>query len=202
MSKYKKKLFSVLGVPVYIHATSVLVLAYFIIAKGFLPGLVATIAFFILMFIHEIGHAFFVRYYKHELDSISLYPLHGICEYYIDERYLPETLIIAGGLIFQAAVGLIWYALIAVLSLLKLNSVISLIEPLTYIFLSINLLAIVINLLPIKGLDGHELWRRLFYAINGKVFRFRQKLKQKKRDAQPSPQKVVDIAIAKAKKKR
>jgi len=202
MDRYKRKIFSVLGVPVYLHASAILALFFFIATKGFVFGLFATIAFFLLMFIHELGHAVFVRYYRHELESINLYPLHGSCEYYIDERFLPETLIIAGGLIFQVVVFIIWFSFVTVLELLGSYSLIALIKPLTYIFLTINSITIVINLLPIRGLDGYELWRLLFYFLNGKVFRFRQKLKQKKREAQPSPQKVVDLAIAKAKKKR
>ena len=200
MDKFTLKLFSTYSAPVCIHASSILVLLYFVANKGFLFGIFATIAFFILMYIHELGHAYFVRYYGHDLERICLYPLHGVCEFDIDERYSPETLIIAGGILFQLGVFSIWFVLVTIFDRLGFSSLIHLVEPFTFIFLSINLLTIVINLLPIRGLDGYELWLRLYYTVKTKFSGISKKLNRKR--TQPSSQKVVELAIAKAKKKK
>ena len=139
---------------------------------------------------------------NHELIKIHLYPIHGTCEYDYDQNYEPETLIYAGGLIVQAALLVIFMTLFSLLDMFGLWYVEQLLEPVRRVFIETNFILIIVNSLPIAGLDGDMLWRRFGENVRDRFAKFKKHstIKKKKKPLM-SPEKIVDIAIQSAKQK-
>jgi len=200
--KQKSLIFHFAGRPVYIHISILAAFAYFIYLNGPIAGVIATFAFILMMLAHELGHAYYVTRYRHELVEINVYPLHGECLYDIDERWLPETLIIAGGILAQLALLLVWLSIIGALNMLNLWKLENLLEPITDVFIRINIITMILNLLPIEGLDGKILWVRLLGYFQSRNFFKPSSNKQKIKPGKQSAEKVVDLAIKKAQRKK
>ena len=194
------KIFEYLGAPVYAHISVLLVFLYFYLKGGLLVCILSGIAFIGLMIVHEMGHAYFVRKYKHKLVEIRIYPLHGLCLYEYDARWLPETLIFAGGLIAQIVILTIWLAVLGFVNLVGLTNVEQLLKPLTNVFIDTNIFVFILNSLPIPGLDGFELWKRFALMIKDKLLNMRIFPKKKKNNKNPAPETVVELAIKRIQK--
>lgn len=196
------KIFNYLGAPVNVHISVVLVFIYFYMNGGIVTCIMSGFAFIALMTIHEMGHAYFVRKYKHDLMEIRIYPILGACLYEYDERYTPETLIFAGGLLAQLVILAVWLAIIGFISIFGLNHLGYTIKPLTNVFIDTNILLLILNSLPVPGLDGFELWKRFIMMIKMKFKKLRSFPENNKKEKYQSPEKVVNIAIKRAQKNR
>jgi len=165
-----------------------------------------TASFILLMFLHELGHAYFVRKYGHYLTEIQLFPLHGHCLFEYDPEYELETLIFAGGLIVQTFVLVFWVWVVGVFNFLKWVHLIDLIEPATHIFVHVNVFLLLVNSLPIPGLDGYELWKRLAgKLLNKKNSSNNHKSKKSNNKSTGNikdVEKIVDLAIKRAQKRK
>ncbi len=198
--KASLQLFSYHAAPIKVHGLIVLAFLFFFLKDGIPAGIASGLAFFSLMLSHELGHAYFVKKYGHRLLEVRVYPIHGMCLYEHDARWRPETLVIAGGLLAQLALLICWLALLGILGFLAPVSAIRWLDPVTYIFLPLNALTILINLLPLPGLDGYELWRRFSPAIYAKCAKI-SALKKRRNTSinlSQSPEKVVELAIKRA----
>lgn len=200
--KTKLQFFSYLSAPINLHFSIVLAVLYFMTVKGMVFGLVASIAYLGLIILHEMGHAFFVKKYNHELEEIRIYPIHGVCFYHVDEGWLTETLIFAGGLLVQLVVFIVWMIIMSSINALNLYALENLLSPISYIFIKINLITMIINLLPIQGLDGYELWLRFWEKTVIKWQKINHSFSKNKKRRQLPPEKIVDIAIKRAQKRR
>lgn len=189
------RIFGYLGAPVYVHISVLLVFLYFYLKGGIITCIVSGLAFIGLMIVHEMGHAYFVRKYKHNLVEIHIYPLHGLCLYDYDTRWLPETLIFAGGLIAQVILLSIWLAVVGSINLFNFTVAASVLKPLTNVLVDVNIFVLILNSLPIPGLDGFELWKRFFLMVKEKLLNIRFTLKKKKPNKKLESEKVVDLAI-------
>ena len=207
--KYNFKVGTWFGAPIYINIfVSLFVLIY--LAQGdVLSAIISGICFVFLMLAHEMGHAWFVKKYGHELIGIHIYPIHGYCEYEFDSTYEPETLIYAGGLIVQAALLIFFIGFLGLLDVLGLQYLQHLMAPIGRVFVQANLLLLVLNSLPIRGFDGFMLWKRLYEIVCDKLnvspsinfLKRKQRRKPKSKKPKMSPEKVVDLAIERAKRK-
>jgi len=107
--------------------------------------------FFIVLltlFIHEMGHLFFIIIFKKEVKRIILYPFGGVIEYDDKpDKLYKNFLISVGGILFN----FFFYFLFKLLSI--------------DLFAKLNLLFIFINLLPIYPLDGSRMLFSLFNII-------------------------------------
>lgn len=192
-----------LGAPINLHVSVALAFVYFMLTRSYLDGAIMATCFLLLMLIHEMGHAWFVKKYGHELIEIKLFPIHGHCSYRYDSRFEPETLIYAGGLIAQILVLILFLALVVLLDFLGLFSILRSIEPATNVFTKLNVFIIIFNSLPFPGLDGFYLWKRLYGILTGNFRKLKRLIKnnrQNKREKQESPEKIVQFAIEKAKR--
>jgi stage IV sporulation protein FB len=200
--KLNYKIAAFLGAPIYINISIILCFFYFW-AKGSLwSGIISSVCFLLLMLAHEMGHAWFVKKYHHNLIKIHLYPIHGACEYEYDSLYEPETLIYAGGLIAQAAIFIIFFSFFKWLEFFGFQKAIYLLEPVGVIFIQANVFIFILNSLPIPGLDGHMLWKRFYEYVVGKLRKVSNLQSGSVKKKPPvSPEKIVSMAMQRAKRK-
>src|SRR5258708_6507557 len=98
------------GIPVHIHwsllALSSLVLISSLGSLSHAVGaLVALLAYFASMLLHEWGHVVFARQQRCAVYGIELYPLVGLTRFQLPPTRLAHCRIAWGGVLFQAAVG-------------------------------------------------------------------------------------------------
>jgi len=137
--------------PVRIHWSTpvgALVLSGF----SFAPG--AWLGFLVLILAHELGHALLVRAFRHQVVSIDVHALGGVCAW--DGSYATRrqrAFIAWGGVLAQLAILLsapLWSRLLPSWGVAgQLQSTLT----------ATNLLIIVLNLLPMRPFDGAEAWR-------------------------------------------
>lgn len=136
--------------PVRVHWTTPIV-AFALTGFSFVPG--AWLGFLLLVLIHEIGHAVAARSVGGQVISINAHGLGGTCEWYGDVTTRQRAIVAWGGVVAQAA-------------LFMVASIASFVIPswgwlgqFMYTLTATNLILIVINLLPIRPLDGAEAWK-------------------------------------------
>lgn len=139
------------GVPLRIHWT--LPLCAFIAGRfEFVPAL--WLGFFLLVVIHELGHAAVVRYFGHEVLSIDVLGIGGLCRWKGEATPIQCAAIAWGGVWAQMV---LWVS--AQAALLFLGPPPSLFwAQLAAAFTTVNLWIMAVNLLPIPPLDGAEAW--------------------------------------------
>lgn len=113
---------------------------------------------FSIVIIHEFGHVFFIKLFKYQIISITIYPFGGMTKVNKDLNtpINKELLIAFGGIFFQLLFGLIIWQL--PISALTKN-----------IFIQYNLSILIFNLVPIIPLDGSI----IFNAVLNKFFSFK-----------------------------
>ena len=150
------KIFSVRGVPVYLHWTLVVLLAVFLIfGWDDRETTLTVLCIFFILFVHEAGHMLMAARYHVRVTRIDLYPLMGLT-------------IMEGWLTQMAHVAVSWGGVLAQCMLLVAALIIQRWEaafiPLEYrfipeIFIRFNALMMVLNLLPLPGFDGATAWQ-------------------------------------------
>ncbi len=124
---------------------------YILLLLGLIAGYIKNyLIIMIIILIHELGHVFFFKIFKIEIESITIYPFGGITKINnkLHERIYKEILISIGGIMFQLLLLVVFYLLYSN-NLIVLN---------TYLmFLNYNSSIILFNLLPIIPLDGSKL---------------------------------------------
>src|SRR5690242_18702994 len=105
--------------PIRVHWTAPLGAFMF---TGFQLAPAAWAAFVVLILIHEIGHALFVRSFGLHLESVDVHGLGGVCRYYGTTTPVRRALIAWGGVLAQAVVLAIAFGLTFVLPRLEPGS--------------------------------------------------------------------------------
>lgn len=127
-------------------------LCYFIFLSFLLTGFIKNILLiFLIVSIHEMGHIFFLRLFHVEIVSIELFPFGGMTktEKWINFPINKDILVYLGGILFQILL------LFLFLFLLKLGFIT---ENTMQLFSYYNKHIALFNLLPIRPLDGGELF--------------------------------------------
>ena len=124
---------------------------YIFIIISFLCGFMKNIIIiFSICIIHEVGHIFFIKFYKYKIVSINLYPFGGYT--LIDKKInssINKDIIIAFAGIFMQII------LLLVIDVFKTK-----INIITYnLIFNYNILIMIFNLLPIIPLDGSKIIR-------------------------------------------
>jgi stage IV sporulation protein FB len=146
------------GVPVVLSWTVLLALPWFYYRQGTLLGMtVAFVAFFFLLFVHELGHAAVAKWRRVPVLGINLYIMHGLCWYEEPEKKSDEIWIAWGGVASQAALLMLAlgasYLLERYAFLLFVHA-----SPALHIFIVTNLFLMLFNLIPLPPLDGAKAW--------------------------------------------
>jgi Zn-dependent protease/CBS domain-containing protein len=166
--RWSWRLGSIAGIPIYIHATFVLLLAW--VAMSHLgasheiamiaKGLVLVLCVFAIVVLHELGHALVARHFGIPTHDITLYPIGGISRLdHMPEQPRRELLIAIAGPAVNAVLALVIYAG------LQLSGTGADGDPLTIggafvvQLLWINISLVVFNLLPAFPMDGGRVLR-------------------------------------------
>jgi Zn-dependent protease len=184
-------LFALWGIPVRVHYS--ILLGFFFISGGTIaPG--AWLAYFVILVVHELGHALLARRYGLHVDRIDLHALGGMCLHEATGSAFQTSIIAWGGVLGQFLLFVGAYAFF------KLGPELSglsaqFLAPLLYW----NLMVMALNLVPLNGLDGRQAWRlpRLAYERWQKA-RIRRRL-VKPRSARPRQHRLESAGEAKLK---
>ena len=168
------RLFRFSGIDVFLHWSWFLVAAYEIqTRKGSYSSVAWNVleylALFLIVMIHEFGHALACRQVGGRADQIVLWPLGGVA--YVDPPPRPgATLwsIAAGPLVNVALMPLFYLANMTALSSGWAQSMPDLYQ-LLHSVLWINVGLLVFNILPIYPLDGGQILRSLLWFVLGRA---------------------------------
>ena len=119
----------------------------------FVPGF--WLAFFLLVLIHELGHAVLVRRYRQRVVSIDIHALGGVCCWSGDPTAIDRARIAWGGVLAQAVAYGAARAAIALAG--PPDGLFT--AQLAYAFTTTNVWLMAINLIPVAPLDGAEAWK-------------------------------------------
>lgn len=136
--------------PIRVHWTTPIV-AFVLTGFSFVPG--AWLGFLLLVLVHEIGHAIAARSVGGEVVSINAHGFGGTCEWYGDVTARQRAIVAWGGVLAQGV--LLIGAQIASFILPSWGFL----GQFMYTLTATNLMLIVVNLLPIRPLDGAEAWK-------------------------------------------
>lgn len=138
------------GAPVRVHWTTPLGALVF---TGFSLNPLVWIGFFVVVLVHEMGHAACVRLYGYTVSSIEVNGLGGRCEWAGDPTAKEDAVIASGGVAAQALLLLSTLIVLAVIGPLPW-----IFEGIAHVFVSVNAGLMAVNLLPIPPLDGSRAW--------------------------------------------
>ena len=165
------RIFKISGIEVFVHWSWLLIAIYEINQrKGDYPALSWNIAeyltLFMLVLLHEFGHAFACRQVGGSADTILLWPLGGIA--YVSPPPKPSAMLwsIAAGPLVNLMLVPVFYGLLLVTSA---EGALAEYQHLNIFFQNIsfiNLVLLIFNLLPIYPLDGGQILRSLIWFVS------------------------------------
>lgn len=153
---------SFFGIPLYLHWSWFLLLAFVSVTSGGFSVLIF-LAVFLFVLLHEYGHCFAAKYYELEVTDITLYPIGGVARipsFGEVNPWVRELIIALAG----PAVNIVLCG-IAILILLLTgvdDTPISLVASHAFM---LNLILAIFNLLPIFPMDGGRVLRASLYGI-------------------------------------
>jgi stage IV sporulation protein FB len=142
---------NVRGAPVRIHWSAPLGAIAFT-GFTFSPGLWA--GFFLLVILHELGHAALVRRFGYQVVAVRVHAFGGDCQWAGNPTRAEVAVVAWGGVLAQAA---LWVAA-SVLLLVLGEPTSPVLWALAMTFTHVNARMILLNLMPIPPLDGHLAW--------------------------------------------
>ncbi|MBI5533123.1 MAG: hypothetical protein HY898_10425 [Deltaproteobacteria bacterium] len=113
------------------------------------------LGFFVLVFLHELGHAIIVRRLGYRVTAIDITGFGGMCRWSGAASRLERSLISWGGVGAQLVILALTFGLVTIFPFLALGWT----GQLVSVFLWTNLWLAAINLLPFPPLDGHQAWQ-------------------------------------------
>lgn len=153
------RVLQVRGADVYVHWSVFLIAALMLSAviRRPLVTLAALVGWFGVMFVHECGHAFAAQRFGSGVLSIDLYPIFGLTHFERPWSRFADCVIVWGGVLAQAVIAIPIVVLLARYGYSHfepLNALLALFGP-------YSLMVAVINLLPLRGVDGSRAWKLL-----------------------------------------
>lgn len=145
-----------LGVPVYLHSTWFIMLAFFLMLTTF-SAFITILAMFGIILLHEYGHCLAAKYLNYEVIDITMLPMGGVARISIPVRPAHE--------IFVALAGpFVNVLLIPILYLFSYEN------DLMYNIHMINIVILVFNLMPAFPLDGGRVFRALCCFVTNRYY--------------------------------
>jgi Zn-dependent protease/CBS domain-containing protein len=167
-SRWAFQIGSMLGIPIRIHATFVLILIYFgmaaAVANRNVPsGIALVLAFFACILLHELGHAAMARRFGIRTREIVLYPIGGIARLEsIPGGWAELAIALAGpavNVVLAVACAAALYAFDAPLQIQQ--TIQGRHTGLVQQLLGANILLVVFNMIPAFPMDGGRVFRAL-----------------------------------------
>jgi len=156
MIKRSYELTRVMGIPVRVHITLVILLLFVAMTRG-LPGVLLAAGVFASVALHELGHSWVARRKGCHVHEIMLLPIGGVAKMsHLPSRPRDEFLIAAAGPLTSFLLATL-FSLFAQKSFLRLllDRPSSIIDFLGYV----NLMLCLFNLLPSFPMDGGRIFR-------------------------------------------
>jgi Zn-dependent protease len=168
------RLFRIRGIDVFLHWSWFVVAAFEISSRQNAYGsplwnVVEYLALFLIVLLHEFGHALACRQVGGEAHRIMLWPLGGVASVSPPQR--PEAMlwsIAAGPLVNVILVGILWGAGSAA-GVFNLPEAFPSAGELLHNLSIMNAALLVFNLLPIYPLDGGQILRSLLWFVIGRA---------------------------------
>jgi len=194
-----------MGIPIFWHWSIFLCLPWFYWqSRGIYDTVIMFFSYFLLLAAHELGHAVIAIRRKTNVKSIRLFILHGECHH--DETYCEvDDVYIAWGGIFAQLI-ILFIALFLNIALSALFPWLQpWLKPIFWVFIKLNIITIVFNLIPVAPLDGHKAWRAIPLLKGWLQPKWRQifleRKRKKKKMLQAESERVTAEIIEKLKRK-
>jgi Zn-dependent protease len=123
-------------------------------------GYIAFLTLLALSLAHEFGHAALIRYCGLRVERIELHFLEGTCRFSPPRSDIEQVVISWGGALVQVALFLVFLVLYQGALLLP-RPIFLRVEPIFAVFIAWNAISLLVNLLPVDGMDGNVAWRIL-----------------------------------------
>ena len=149
------------GIPIAVHWTVLLGLPWLYYRSGSVSDAVVSFAaLFVLLAVHELGHAAVANWRGVRVYGIRLFLIHGSCTH--DEPYYEkdDVWIAWGGVAAQFVVLVIALGADVLLDTFSPFARV-LTSPLFQVFIATNVLIMIFNLIPVAPFDGAKAWRIL-----------------------------------------
>ncbi len=169
--KWAWKVGTFFGIPVYIHATFVLVIVWVVLVHGSGPeggaaipaGLVLTALIFLCVVLHEFGHALAARRFGIRTLDITLLPIGGLARIEkMPENPLQELWVAAAGPLVNVVIaGLLFLILFLTGTWQPVENLTVGGGPLLERLAAVNVFLVAFNLLPAFPMDGGRILRAL-----------------------------------------
>lgn len=111
-----------------------------------------------LLLAHEFGHAVVARFCGLHVERIELHLLQGWCFYSGTEYEIQDVLVSWGGVVAQLMLFLA-FELAYHAGRMAFGPLPPPLQPIFLVFLGWNFLSMILNLLPVEGLDGALAWK-------------------------------------------
>ena len=146
----------ILGMKTIFFKIQIHPLTYFLFLTFLITGHFKNILLiFLIVFMHEMGHVFFLKMFHYPIESIEFLPFGGITKTtkFINTPIKHDLIIYLGGVFFQLLLFFIFFFLFQNFY----------INEMTYnLFLKYNFSILIFNILPIRPLDGGEILHLFF----------------------------------------
>lgn len=143
------------GVPIRLHWTIPVGMLFL---GGFKIRPLFWLAFFVIVLVHELGHAYWVHRFGHKVHRLDITGFGGACVWSGNASGAERSLIAWGGVIAQLCLLAVAVVLTAVLGWGFLST------SLGYAWTVTNVFLIILNLIPVSPFDGAEAWK-IFSAV-------------------------------------
>jgi Zn-dependent protease len=165
------KLGSAFGIGIYVH-WSFLLLPLFLVARNWLMGGPAPVAFLLLLVVgvfgcvvlHELGHALMARYFGIGTRDITLYPIGGVARLErLTDNPVEEVLIaLAGPAVNVVIAAALFVPVVPLVGVMGLEALAAPTLPgLVFTLFLSNVILAVFNLIPAFPMDGGRVLRAL-----------------------------------------
>jgi len=169
--KWSWKIGRFAGIDVYIHATFLLLIAFFGFSywqqtrtvSGTLEGIAFLLALFLSVVLHEYGHALTARRYGIKTADITLLPIGGVArlERMPDKPIQELWVALAGPAVNVVIAAVLFVYLVVTNTFVPLTGMTLTGGPFIERLLSVNLTLVLFNLLPAFPMDGGRVLRAL-----------------------------------------
>lgn len=169
--KWSFRIGRILGIPIYMHATFVLLLIWIGLAHWFqersLPKTLAGIGFILAIFLcvvlHEFGHALAARRFGIRTRDVTLLPIGGLARLErIPEEPRQELLVAAAGPLVNVAIAVVLAAWLATRGTFEPLADLSMTGgPFAERLFAANIFLVLFNLIPAFPMDGGRVLRAL-----------------------------------------
>ena len=171
--RYYRTPLRVFGAPVFLHWSFIVaaLLILFLSNDTARVTLMFVVSYTLVIFTHEIGHAFIANRLGAEVYSIKIGALHGLCTYEDAGDIWDNTLISWGGVLAQLAIALPLTFISWLVGLVNLGVFQICVVVAGYF----SIAWVVINMAPVAPLDGYLMWRIVPLYISKKKAKDRVK---------------------------